>query len=108
MQLTGAPGCEPGMVSFSRDPQLEEELVNVICNLELLFAKNRKPREIDVDYGVPRCAGLTRDVSVNLNCESALQSILSSRGRVPRSVHSCGYISDIKRSDDEFSGYLTN
>ncbi|XP_031827865.1 uncharacterized protein LOC116424923 [Nomia melanderi] len=104
----GAPGCEPGMVSFSCDPQLEEELVSVICSLELLFSKNRKPREIDMDYEVPRCTGIMRDMSLNLNCESNLQSILTSKERMPRSVHSCGYISDLKRSDDEFSGYLTN
>ncbi|XP_076160067.1 uncharacterized protein LOC143143077 [Ptiloglossa arizonensis] len=104
----GAPGCEPGMVSFSCDPQLEEELVNVICGLELLFTKNRKGREIDVDYEIYRCSDIIREVSPNLNPESNLRCILSPKDRTPHSVHSCGYIADFKRSDDELGGYLTN
>ncbi|XP_076237008.1 uncharacterized protein LOC143180877 [Calliopsis andreniformis] len=104
----GAPGCEPGMVSFSCDPQLEEELVSVICSLELLFSKNRRNKEIDVDYEVGRCTDIMREMSLNLNCENNLRSILSPKDRTPHSVHSCGYITDFKRSDDELSGYLTN
>ncbi|XP_043262077.1 uncharacterized protein LOC122402939 [Colletes gigas] len=104
----GAPGCEPGMVSFSCDPQLEEELVSVICSLELLFLKNRRGRDFDVDYEVNRSTDIMREVSLNLNCDSNLHSILSPKDRTPHSVHSCSYIADFKRSDDELSGYLTN
>lgn len=105
---TGAPGCEPGMVSFSCDPQLEEELVSVICSLELLFTKNRRNKEIDVDYEVGCCADIVKEMSLNLNCENNLRSVFSPKDRTPHSVHSCGYITDFKRSDDELSGYLTN
>ncbi|XP_017787378.1 PREDICTED: uncharacterized protein LOC108570101 [Habropoda laboriosa] len=104
----GAPGCEPGMVSFSCDPQLEEELVSVIYSLELLFTKNRRSREVDMDFEVGRCTDLQRDMSLNLSCDGNLRSILSPKDRTPHSVHSCGYIADFKRSDDELSGYLTN
>ncbi|XP_054009452.1 uncharacterized protein LOC128892865 [Hylaeus anthracinus] len=109
----GAPGCEPGMVSFSCDPQLEEELVSVICSLELLFVKTRRGKEFDYeDYelGLSRCTDIARQVSLNLNCESNLRSILSPKEKTPHSVHSCGYIVDLKlkRSDDELGGYLTN
>nr|CAD7195479.1 unnamed protein product [Timema douglasi] len=37
----GAPGCEPGTVSFSCDPQLEEEITNIIYTLEVLLKKLR-------------------------------------------------------------------
>ncbi|CAK9817708.1 hypothetical protein ANTPLA_LOCUS9429 [Anthophora plagiata] len=104
----GAPGCEPGMVSFSCDPQLEEELVSVIYSLELLFTKNRRSKEVDMDFEVGRCMDLKRDMSLNLSCDGNLRSILSPKDRTPHSVHSCGYIADFKRSDDELSGYLTN
>ncbi|XP_076302393.1 uncharacterized protein LOC143220670 [Lasioglossum baleicum] len=104
----GAPGCEPGMVSFSCDPQLEEELVSVIYSLELLFTKNRMGKEIDMDYEVGRCMELKREMSLNLNCDGNLRSILSPKERTPHSVHSCSYIVDFKRSDEELSGYLTN
>ncbi|XP_076683920.1 uncharacterized protein LOC143376969 [Andrena cerasifolii] len=104
----GAPGCEPGMVSFSCDPQLEEELVSVICSLELLFSKNLRTREVDVDYEVGRCTDIMREMSLNLGCESNLRSLLSPKDTTPHSVHSCGYIADFKRSDDELGGYLTN
>lgn len=108
MDSTGAPGCEPGMVSFSCDPQLEEELVSVIYSLELLFTKNRMGEEIDMDYEVGRCMELKREMSLNLNCDGNLRSILSPKERTPHSVHSCSYIVDFKRSDEELSGYLTN
>ncbi|XP_033196660.1 uncharacterized protein LOC117160197 [Bombus vancouverensis nearcticus] len=104
----GAPGCEPGMVSFSCDPQLEEELVSVIYSLELLFSKNRRGREIDMDYEIGRCTELRREMSLNLNCDGNLCSILSAKDRAPHSVHSCSYIADFKRPDEELSGYLTN
>ena len=104
----GAPGCEPGMVSFSCDPQLEEELVSVICSLELLFSKNLRTREVDVDYEVGRCTDIMREMSLNLSCESNLRSLLSPKDGTPHSVHSCGYIADFKRSDDDLGGYLTN
>lgn len=104
----GAPGCEPGMVSFSCDPQLEEELVSVIYSLELLFTKNRKGREIDMDYEVGRCTELRREMSLNLNYDGTLRSILSPKDKTPHSVHSCSYIADFKRSDEDLSGYLTN
>ncbi|XP_034184937.1 uncharacterized protein LOC117606515 isoform X1 [Osmia lignaria lignaria] len=104
----GAPGCEPGMVSFSCDPQLEEELVSVIYSLELLFTKNRRGKEIDMDYEIGRCTDIKREMSLNLNSESNLRSMLSPKDRTPHSVHSCGYIADFKKSDDDLSGYLTN
>ncbi|KAK9299532.1 hypothetical protein QLX08_007447 [Tetragonisca angustula] len=105
----GAPGCEPGMVSFSCDPQLEEELVSVIYSLELLFTKNRRGREIDMDYRIGRCAELRREMSLGLNYgEGNLRSILSPKERTPHSVHSCSYIADFRRSDEELSGYLTD
>ncbi|OAD57450.1 hypothetical protein WN48_02001 [Eufriesea mexicana] len=103
-----APGCDPGMVSFSCDPQLEEELVSVIYSLELLFTKNRTGKEIDMDYEVGRCMELRREMSLNLNCDGTLRSILSPKERTPHSVHSCSYLVDFKRSDEELSGYLTN
>ncbi|XP_076653456.1 uncharacterized protein LOC143359404 [Halictus rubicundus] len=103
----GAPGCEPGMVSFSCDPQLEEELVSVIYSLEQLFSKSRRHREIDADYEVARSAGV-REVSLNLNCENNQRAVLTPKDRIPHSVHSCGYIAEFKRYDDDFSGYLTN
>lgn len=96
------------MVSFSCDPQLEEELVSVICSLELLFSKNLRTREVDVDYEVGRCTDIVREMSLNLSCESNLRSLLSPKDSTLHSVHSCGYIADFKRSDDELSGYLTN
>lgn len=108
MNSIGAPGCEPGMVSFSCDPQLEEELVSVIYSLELLFTKNRKGREIDMDYEVGRCTELRREMSLNLNYDGTLRSILSPKDKTPHSVHSCSYIADFKRSDEDLSGYLTN
>lgn len=96
------------MVSFSCDPQLEEELVSVIYSLELLFTKNRRGREIDMDYEVGRSIDLKREMSLSLNCDTNVRSVLSPKDRTPHSVHSCGYIADFKRSDDELSGYLTN
>ncbi|XP_033327457.2 uncharacterized protein LOC117221011 [Megalopta genalis] len=104
----GAPGCEPGMVSFSCDPQLEEELASVIYSLELLFSKGRRPWEIDTDYEVTRSTSVMREVSLNLNCENNLRSVLTPKDKLPHSVHSCGYIADFKKSDDDLSGYLTN
>lgn len=96
------------MVSFSCDPQLEEELVSVIYSLELLFSKNRRGREIDMDYEIGRCTELRREMSLNLNCDGNLCSILGTKDRTPHSVHSCSYIADFKRPDEELSGYLTN
>ncbi|XP_012139278.2 uncharacterized protein LOC100874845 [Megachile rotundata] len=104
----GAPGCEPGMVSFSCDPQLEEELVSVIYSLELLFTKNCRGKEIDMDYEIGRCTDIKGEMSLNLNSDTNLRSMLSPKDRTPHSVHSCGYIADFKKSDDDLSGYLTN
>lgn len=90
------------MVSFSCDPQLEEELVNVICSLEMMFAKSNETAD-------------TRSTLYNKVFEEVLssaidspRSVASPRDRTPHSVHSCGYITDSKHSDDDLSGYMTN
>jgi hypothetical protein len=38
-QLSGAPGFEPGQVSFSCNPQLEEDIASVIYTLETYLEK---------------------------------------------------------------------
>ncbi|KAG7207874.1 hypothetical protein KM043_009471 [Ampulex compressa] len=104
----GAPGCEPGMVSFSCDPQLEEELVSVICSLEMLFTKNPNCKDTGLDHEIARDADFMKEISLTFNSENSLRSLGSPKERTPHSVHSCGYIGDYKKSDDEYSGYLTN
>lgn len=48
--MTGAPGCEPGLVSFSSDPQLEESLTEVIHKLEDLLESVQKQTAEDFKY----------------------------------------------------------
>ncbi|XP_015591292.2 uncharacterized protein LOC107265902 [Cephus cinctus] len=96
----GAPGCEPGLVSFSCDPQLEEELVNVICSLEIIFAKNKEGREDEENKGSQHARPMA---------EIPMSNKSTPKDRTPHSVHSCGYITDRKDSDDDdMSGYMTN
>ncbi|XP_046736842.1 uncharacterized protein LOC124405731 [Diprion similis] len=102
----GAPGCEPGMVSFSCDPQLEEELVNVICSLEMMFAKSRDSTDEMIEGKNIQYGRVLEEVSIS--ARDSPRSGTSPKDRTPHSVHSCGHITDSKHSDDDLSGYLTN
>lgn len=93
------------MVSFSCDPQLEEELVNVICSLEMIFNKNTEGRNEILQNKSPQYAKM---LEVSLSTRNSPRSVASPKDRTPHSVHSCGYLTDSKHSDDDLSGYITN
>ncbi|XP_048509805.1 uncharacterized protein LOC105691159 [Athalia rosae] len=102
----GAPGCEPGMVSFSCDPQLEEELVNVICSLEMMFAKHENKDQATEPCNTTHCSRVLEEAS--LSARNSPRSVGSPKDRTLHSVYSCGYITSSKHSEDDFSGYMTN
>ncbi|PSN31592.1 hypothetical protein C0J52_22468 [Blattella germanica] len=114
----GAPGCEPGMVSFSCDPQLEEEIVNVIYTLETLLDKLRtstdrlkKRPENGIASGYPM-AGEVPPITSKQETARIEQPLGLMKGRVkerlPRSVQSCCFPLQRQNSMEDISGYKTD
>ncbi|XP_022189748.2 uncharacterized protein LOC111048195 [Nilaparvata lugens] len=69
----GAPGCEPGMVNFFGDPQLEEGLTAVIQKLEHLLTVARHQVESEASEESDDDASSIKTIhsSSNIKCYSA-------------------------------------
>lgn len=103
---TGAPGCEPSMIP-SRYSQLEEELGNLVCNLEIFFLKkyeNMYDRAAE-QINSPPSSKKDRLLS---SCKDYCRFIGNPKTRSLRSVRSWTCFVDSKSSEEELSGYLTN
>ncbi|CAG2056527.1 unnamed protein product [Timema podura] len=108
----GAPGCEPGTVSFSCDPQLEEEITNIIYTLEVLLKKLRacgsKSKNVAI-INIEMCKDVGALTSNDRKSRQPGKSLSKSRA-VP--AHSVQSYSQLLMANNEFSvelsGYNTD
>ncbi|XP_035738346.1 uncharacterized protein LOC118448764 [Vespa mandarinia] len=104
----GAPGCEPSMIP-SRYSQLEEELGNLVCNLEIFFFKKYENLYDRVGEQINSPLNFKRDRLLLLSsCKDYCRFIGNPKTRSLRSVHSWACFVDSKSSEEELNGYLTN
>nr|CAD7408001.1 unnamed protein product [Timema poppensis] len=108
----GAPGCEPGTVSFSCDPQLEEEITNIIYTLEVLLKKLRacgsKSKNVSI-INIEMCKDVGALTSNDRKSRQPGKSLSKSRA-IP--AHSVQSYSQLLMANSEFSvelsGYNTD
>ncbi|XP_075229559.1 uncharacterized protein LOC142329109 [Lycorma delicatula] len=78
----GAPGCEPGLVSFSSDPQLEEGLTEVIHKLEDLLETVQKQDSDEFKYSkVIKSTSNIREFMSEVGTMPTNGPLTSSKGR---------------------------
>ncbi|KAJ9581976.1 hypothetical protein L9F63_003666 [Diploptera punctata] len=108
----GAPGCEPGMVSFACDPQLEEEIVNVMYILETILGKLRTSKklikEIPEKNTTNNYTMIEEVPTIIPRQEFSRENQIRGKEKRPHSVHSNCFPINKQTSMEDISGYKTD